>query len=165
MFELKTLKPEGLASAQSMAVRYRLLNEPWLAASICRDILAVDPENQNAIITLVLALSDQFGSKGRTSAAEAMDLIPGIEDEYEREYYAGVVCERRAVGQLEIHGPGSGQIAYDRFRQAMCHFEKADALSGPDNDHAVLRWNTCARLINSRDDLRPAEDYVETMLE
>lgn len=165
MFELKPLKRETLESAQHKAVRYRLLNEPRLAASICRDILAVEPANQEALITLILSLSDQFGVKGRTSVSDATELLPRLEGEYEQEYYAGIVCERRAIGQLEITGPGSGQIAYDQFRQAMCHFEKAEALSASDNDDAILRWNTCARMIDSRADLRPAEDHVEAMLE
>jgi len=165
MYELKSLKSEALTPAQRKAVRYRLLNEPRLAASICRDVLAVDPEHQEALITLLLSVSDQFGAKGRTSVSDAMELVPRIKGEYEQEYYAGIVCERRAIGQLEITGPGTGQIAYDWFRRAMDHFEKAEALSSSDNDDAVLRWNTCARIINERADIRPAEDHVESMLE
>jgi len=165
MFELKLLKAEALASAQEKALRYRLLNEPRLAASICRDILAVDPDRQDTLITLILALSDQFGAKGRTSTADAMDLVPRLDGEYEREYYAGIVCERRAMGQLEVTALGSGQIAYDWFRRAMVHFESAEALRPADNDDAVLRWNTCARIINERGDLRPDDDHVESMLE
>jgi hypothetical protein len=165
MFELKTLRQEGLEGAQRKAVRYRLLNEPRFAASICRDILEVDPDNRDALITLVLALTDQFGAKGRTSVSEVMDLVARMEGEYEREYYAGIVCERRAIGQLEITGPGSGQIAYDWFRRAMTHFEKAEALSEIDNDDPVLRWNTCARIMNARADVRPPQRVMETMLE
>jgi hypothetical protein len=165
MFELKCLKPQALAAAQRKAVRYRLLNEPRLAESICHDILAVDADNQDALITLILSLSDQFGTTGGPSTSDAKDLVPRLEGEYEREYYAGIVCERRAMSQLEIRGHGSGRIAYDWFRRAMAHFEKAEALSPADNDDAVLRWNTCARIINQRADLRPAEEHVETMLE
>ena len=39
---------EGIERALSKAERYRLLNEPVEAASICRDVLAVDPGNQHA---------------------------------------------------------------------------------------------------------------------
>jgi hypothetical protein len=165
MFELKSLKREALGAAQRKAVRYRLLNEPRLTESICRDILAVEPENQDALITLILSLTDQFGSKGRHSVAEAMDLLSRLAGEYEREYYAGIICERRAIGQLEISGPGSGEIAFSWFRRAMDHFESAEALSAPDNDDAVLRWNTCARIVNLRADVRPPEPRRETMLE
>ena len=165
MFELKRLKPEALAAAQRKAVRYRLLNEPRLAESICHDILAVDPDNQDALITLILSLSDQFGSPGGPSMASAMELVPRLAGDYQQEYYAGILWERRAMSQLHTRGHGSGRIAYDWFRRAMAHFEKAEELSPPDNDDAVLRWNTCARIINQRADLRPAEQHTETMLE
>ncbi len=39
MFELKPLSKEGLKSAFEKAERYRLLNEPKFAESICLDIL------------------------------------------------------------------------------------------------------------------------------
>jgi len=29
----------------------------------------------------------------------------------------------------------------------------------------VLRWNTCARMVNSRADVKPADAPMETMLE
>jgi len=165
MFQLKTLKREALDTAQAKAVRYRLLNQPRLAESICRDILAVDPGNHDALITLILSITDGFTANGRASVAEAMDLLPRIPGEYEREYYAGIICERRAMGQLRIAGPGSGEIAFTWFRRAMDHFENAEALSAPDNDDAVLRWNTCARMVNSRADVKPADAPMETMLE
>lgn len=165
MFELKTLKREALEAAQAKAVRYRLLNQPQLAESICRDILAVDPGNHDAVVTLILSITDGFTANGRTSVAEAMDLLSRLPTEYEREYYAGIVCERRAIGQLKISGPRSGEIAFAWLRRAMDHYENAEPLSPPDNDDAVLRWNTCARIVNSRPDIRPTEAHAETMLE
>ena len=86
--------------------------------------------------------------------------------EFERAYYQGVVCERRGIAQLRMSGAVSGQLAYDWFRQAMDHFIVAEEASPPGNDDAVLRWNTCARIINTRDDVRPAPDSgPELMLE
>jgi len=58
--ELKPLSREGVPHALEKAVRYRLLNEPADAESICHDVLAVDPENQEALTTLLLALTDQI---------------------------------------------------------------------------------------------------------
>ena len=46
MFEFKRITPEAVPAALSKAERYRLLNEPREAESICRDVLLVDPENQ-----------------------------------------------------------------------------------------------------------------------
>ena len=159
MFEMKPISPDALESAQAKAVRYRLLNEPKLAESVCRDILAVDPEHRDATITLVLSLCDQFRAKDGGMCKEALGLVVNLESEYEQRYYTGVVFERRAIGKLEAARPGSGHMAYDLLLKAMDHFEAAEALSPPDNDDAVLRWNTCARIINHRSDVKPAPKY------
>ena len=55
MSELKSLHKDAIPAALEKAERYRLLNEPGEAESICLDILHVDPENQQAIVTLLLA--------------------------------------------------------------------------------------------------------------
>ena len=60
MFELKPLHPDAVQAALARAERYRLLNEPSEAESICLDILAVEPDNQPARIMLLLSLTDQF---------------------------------------------------------------------------------------------------------
>ena len=60
MVDLKTIKPEAVSSALEMAKGYRLHNEPDEAESICLDILAVDPDNQDALITMLLAVTDKF---------------------------------------------------------------------------------------------------------
>ena len=61
MFELKPISHEAVPAALEKANRYRLLNEPGAAESIYLDILSVEPENQDAIKNLVLAMSDRFG--------------------------------------------------------------------------------------------------------
>jgi hypothetical protein len=156
MFELKPLTRDSLGTAQKKAVRYRLLNEPRLAESICRDILTVDPENQEALITLILALSDQYGPGSKVS--EAMEIVPKLETEFQRQYYAGIIAERRALAILRGEGPASGAIAYNWLRRAMDHFDAAEEAAPSDNDDAVLRWNTCARIINSRADVHAREE-------
>ena len=60
MFALKPISRDSVAGALAKAERYRLLNEPNEAESICRDILQVDPANQEALISLILALTDQM---------------------------------------------------------------------------------------------------------
>jgi len=67
MFELKHLSPEAIPAALEKALRYRLLNEPAEAESICHDVLTIDPENQEALVMLLLAITDRFG-KGTESA-------------------------------------------------------------------------------------------------
>jgi hypothetical protein len=36
------------------------LNEPLEAESICRDVLEIEPDHQEALAALLLALTDQF---------------------------------------------------------------------------------------------------------
>ena len=59
MFELKPLSKDAIAGALAKAERYRLLNEASEAESICLDVLNIDPANQDALVTLLLALTDQ----------------------------------------------------------------------------------------------------------
>jgi hypothetical protein len=158
MFELKPLSKEALTSALEKAERYRLLNEPWEAGSICRDILEADPENQEARIVLLLSLTDQFRTGGGAKSTEtARQVVEGLSGEYERAYYSGVICERKAKAILARSSPGSGPATYDWLRRAMEWYEKAEALRLPGNDDAVLRWNTCARIIMQDESLRPEE--------
>jgi len=154
MFEFKPLSSEGVEPALEKAQHYRLLNEPWEAESICRDILAIDPENQRALALLILALTEQFGEEGGVNEDEAREILPRLSEEYSRKYYSGIVCERRAKEHLAHGTLGTGPVVFDLLREAMDWYEAAESLSQPGNDEALLRWNTCARLI-LRNRLRP----------
>ena len=165
MFELKPLSDEAIPAALEKAERYRLLNEPAEAESICLDVLRADPENQQALITLLLAVSDRFGKGYGVSDTQSKELLARVHGEYERAYYAGILAERRAKTRLAQGTPGSKFYAYDGFREAMNWFEKAEALRPSGNDDALLRWNTCARII-ARNKLVPREEeHVEPPLE
>lgn len=150
MFEIKPLSREAVPAAIEKAERYRLLNEAAEAESICRDVLRVDPENERALVLLLLALTDQFDRGLPAVVSQALALVPRLPGEYERCYYTGIVCERRAKAQLRERGPGSGAFAYGSLREAMSWYEKAEALRPTGNDDALLRWNTCVRLIRDR---------------
>ena len=52
MPELKPISKEAIPSALAKAERYRLLNEPRLAESICRDVLRTDAGNQQGLVIL-----------------------------------------------------------------------------------------------------------------
>ena len=148
MFELKPLSKNAVPAALAKAERYRLLNEPMQAASICEDVLRVDPDNAGARVALILALSDEFTGAEQTAAmSRARTLLPGLPTEYERAYYSGILSERRALAQLEQGGVSAGFSAYEGLREAMTWFEKAEAVRPPDNDDAILRWNACARVL------------------
>jgi hypothetical protein len=107
---LKPLSVDAIPSALVNAERYRFLNEPGEAESICLDVLAVDPANQAARVMLILALTDQLlDDPGALPKARA--LAAELDDAYEREYYAGLVCERRARAQVARGGHGSSEVA------------------------------------------------------
>ena len=147
-FDLKLLSPGAIPAALAQAQRYRLLNEPAEAESICQDILRVDPDNQDALVTLILAYTDEFG-EGSTArvAAEAEKVVARITDEYKRWYYSGIIRERRGKAELHTDRPGSGRSVREWLRDAMACYERAEALRPEGNDEALLRWNTCVRIL------------------
>jgi hypothetical protein len=157
-FELKPISKAGIQEALEKAERYRLLNEPSLAESICLDVLEADPENQSALVMLLLALTDQFGQGHGHSPHKAREILPRLKSEYEKQYYAGIVWERLAHAQLRKASPNAAFTAYDAFRQAMDSYEKAILLRPPANDDSILRWNTCARILMRNPNLRPRPD-------
>jgi hypothetical protein len=159
MFELKPLHPEAIPAALEKANRYRLLNEPGAAESIYLDILAIDPDNQEALINIVLAMSDRFGKDYAIGDARITEYLMRIRGEYERTYYTGIMYERRAKAVLARDGVG----AYELFRQAMDCFQTAEGMRPAGNDDAILRWNGCARVI-TRNNLQPRDmghDFLE----
>ncbi len=164
MFELKRLSREAIPAALEKAMRYRLLNEPAEAESICLDVLRTEPDHQQALVTLLLALTDRFSKGYGVSDTRAEEVLERLQSEYDRAYYAGIICERKAKAQLSQGTPGSGFTAFELFRAAMSAYERAEALRPAANDDAVLRWNTCARII-MRNGLasRPQEEYVPSL--
>jgi len=166
MFELKRLSPDAVPAALEKAHRYRLLNEPSDAESICRDVLAVDPENQEALVTLTLALSDQLEDRMGAAYDQARATLARLADDYRRHYYSGILCERRAKAQRRRGASRTDHAVHDWFRQAMEHYERAAAVRPPANDDSLLRWNACARVLNAHPELAPeAEEAFRPMLE
>ncbi len=159
MFELKRLSIDAIPAALEKANRYRLLNEPGAAESIYLDILAIDPDNQEALINIVLAMSDRFGKDYAIGDARITEYLTRIKGDYERTYYSGIMYERRGKAALAKGGVG----AFELFRQAMDCFETAQSMRPAGNDDAILRWNGCARVI-MRNNLQPREmgnDFLE----
>jgi hypothetical protein len=163
MFELKSLHKEAVPASLEKAKHYRLLNEPGAAESICLDILQVEPENQEALVTLILAMSDRFAKDYSIGDSRIQDYLSQIRDDYERAYYTGIVYERRAKAALNKRLSGSESTAYEFFRQAMNWFEKAEAIRPSGNDDAILRWNGCARIItqNKLEARDMGDDFLE----
>src|SRR2546422_2856210 len=82
VFELKSIHKETVRAALEKAERYRLLNEPGEAESICLDVLRIDPENQQAFVALLLALTDQFEEGFADRVKRAREVLPRLRDDY-----------------------------------------------------------------------------------
>ncbi len=158
MLELKRLSVSAIPGALAKAERYRLLNEPEQARSICEDILAADPGNREATATLILSLTDVFSHFEGGAVTRAQQLVATLPSEYERLYYGGLVAERRARALLQRAGPGRARPAGDLLREAMQAFDRAELLKPADTDDALLRWNACARLLNAHTELTATDD-------
>ena len=143
--ELKRISQAALPAALAKAERYRLLNEPEQAESICRDVLAIEPQNQTAVVTLLLALTDQFKAQSTTSVKRAEEVLARVTDGYQKIYYGGIVRERWALALLA--GGDPGRQAFTWLDDAMKHYERAETHAPAGNDDPILRWNSCARII------------------
>jgi hypothetical protein len=161
MLTPKPITREAIPTALEKAERYRLLNEPGGAESICLDVLAVDPGDQQALVTLLLAITDQFDEDTAANVRRAREVLPQLRDGYKRAYYAGVIDERHAKALLRRAVLRSGEAAYGLLRDAMRWYEEAEKDRPAGDDEAILRWNTCVRLLAANQQLRPGvrEDY------
>lgn len=157
--KLKPISEAGISEAIAKAEVYRDLNEPGEAESICRDILALQPDNQNALRLLGLAITDQFTGEVSDRYSEAENVFRALAGEYERLYHLGILKERKAKAQLRAGRPP--HTVYPIFEEAMQLFESAERIRPADNDEAILRWNRCVRLLQSRPWFEWRRDFEE----
>ena len=146
-YQLKSISKDAVPEATAKADWYRLLNEPGEAESICRDVLAVDPTDQTALRLLGLAITDQFRGAPSDRRSEAEAAFQRLRDPYEQGYYIGIARERFAKAQLAAGRPPHTLIVL--FEDALSWFERAEGVRPAGNDEAILRWNRCARTLNS----------------
>ncbi|MEO5936070.1 MAG: hypothetical protein ABIP81_02550, partial [Terriglobales bacterium] len=147
------------AAAHAKAERYRFLNQPQESESICLDILAIEPNDQMALRNLGLAITDQFVGKPTDRYADAEAAFSKLNNPYEKLYYTGITLERQAKCQLRM-----GQLPHTLlviFEDAMRAFEQAAAIRPPANDDAILHWNSCVRVLQSREDWRREHQDLE----
>lgn len=163
MRELKKISKASVPRALAMAERYRLLNEPNEAESLCLDILEVDSGNHDAQIMLILALSDQLPERMH-AFEEAQLLVNELKDEYGRNYYSGLLCERRARAHFKMDTMSSAHVAYDWFQEALDYFDKAAKGRPKGNDEAYFRWNAVVRTLEMHQSLHPHHENTETQL-
>jgi hypothetical protein len=164
MYALKPISRDSIDHALAKAERYRLLNEPTDAESICRDILEIAPANREARISLVLALTDEFPRDDRAFSS-AVSEIACMESAYDRAYYSGIVWERRAKASHDAGRLGSSGHVYEWIVKALGLFEEAERVRPAGNDDSILRWNACVRFLERHKALGPrTEDVKEPIL-
>jgi hypothetical protein len=165
MSQLKPIRQDTIPRAFEKAERYRLLNEPFEAESICLDILAVEPNHAQALGCLLLSLTDQFSDGGVQVMERARALVNRFAGDYEQAYYAGIISERFAKRKLRDGDPGAKALAYGHLQEAMRAYEKAEKLAPAGNDDAILRFNACVRMLERHELEAPQGDYCEPPLE
>ena len=164
---LKTVAAFGLALALVFAPAVPVSASGGGPGTTSNQSIEIDATNRQALVRLILALTDQFGRTASTALfKEARELVAELDGEYERMYYEGIVCERRGKSHFERRQPGSGQVAHEWYEKAMEWFAKAEALHPPNVEDAKLRWNTCARMLMKHDSIRaPEPDTTPQLLE
>jgi len=161
--ELHRISDSAIPAALEKARQYRSLLEPEQAESICLDILEVDPANNEAQIVLILAITDQLSNSGQKhDVKRVLVLVNDLTDDYQRNYYHGLVCERR--GRAMLNQSMARSFAYGYFHEALHWYAQAEKIRPENNDDASLRWNACQRTIR-RERLTPRADRDETHLD
>lgn len=155
MPSLKPITLAGVPAALEKARQYRALNEPEAAESICLDVLLIDPKHQEALIILLLTVTDLFDQTLTSGAQKAKEILYQLNDPYHRAYYHGLICERQAVAQLNRGAPQAGQVAFEWLEDAMHWYHAAESIRPVGNDDAILRWNACYRLLERYPEIRP----------
>jgi hypothetical protein len=144
---LKEMSREEIPEALERAERYREFGESAQAESVCHDVLLADPQNQRAHVLLLESLCDRFGKGYRVDFVQALEILPQIEDAYERAFYAGVICDHKAHALLTDPDNLCRYDAYEYLTEAMSCYEKAEKLRPAGCSEARQRWNACARII------------------
>ena len=141
-FELKALSKTAIPAALERAEKYRLLNEPVQAESICLDILAAEPDNQQAIALLLLALSDQFSENIPENLDRAWSLLPKMKDDYLQAYYQGLLFERQARVYMRRASPGSALLRSRTSRSRCPQWHSSMAGRSHQSQHARHNGST-----------------------
>lgn len=163
MFAIKPISPESIPGALLKAERYRLLNEPGEAESICCDILEIEPHNHLALVSLILSLTDQIQDDA-TAFGRAIGRIAALQSPYDRAYYSGIAWERRAKARHLGGGQGARQYVHEWMTTALRFFEEAERLRAAGNDDAVLRWNACVRFLKQNHVAPELEEQPEPIV-
>lgn len=158
MPSIKPITRDGIPAALQKANRYRLLNDSLAAESICLDVLAIDPPNAEAIVTWVLAITDQFPGGNAEDLKRAGDAVARLADAYRNAYYHGIIAERWAKAILQRGLPRAEEMAHEWVEKALGWYGNAETMRPAGNDEAILRWNACVRLLERHPGMKRREE-------
>ena len=158
-FSLRPISASAVPKAIKKAEHYRLLNDAEQAESICLDILAVDPGDEQALVVLILAITDQFGRSGGPSVNVALaEYLKRARRPVPAQLLRGPGRRAQARGPRSASQSGSS-FAYDGFADRDGVLREGERHPPADDDEAILRWNACVRTIERAHlEPRPAED-------
>jgi tetratricopeptide (TPR) repeat protein len=149
-YELKPLLSRNYDAALALAAHYRDLNQPEAAESICRDVLAASPTNEDAWRLLGLSLTDRFSTEWATLFDEAQAAFGKLSRDYDRMYFTGLAWERYARAKLDAALLDDAIAAYD---EALRCFGQASELGPVEEPGPVLHYNRCVRALTSHPEL------------
>ncbi|MBC8551249.1 MAG: hypothetical protein PSN35_00740 [Candidatus Thioglobus sp.] len=150
---------DSISTVLEKARQYRSLREPDLAISICIDVFAVDPENQEALVIYILALTDQYSHQHvKVQPKKIIETIARLTSEFHQIYYTGIFLERKARALLR--NPMSQSFAYEGLMEAIVKYEAAEKMAPSHCSDPILRYNSCLRTIE-KEHLKPREEFDE----
>lgn len=150
---------DSIPTVLEKARQYRSLLEPDLAISICIDVFAVDPDNQEALVIYILALTDQYSHQNtKPEPTKITEAINKLSSEFHQIYYTGIYLERKARALLK--NPMSRSFAYKAFMDAIAKYEVAEKMAPDHCSDPILRYNSCVRTIE-KENLQPRAEFDE----
>jgi len=150
---------DSIPTVLEKARQYRSLLEPDLAISICIDVFAVDPDNQEALVIYILALTDQYSHQNtKPEPTKITQAINKLSSEFHQIYYTGIYLERKARALLK--NPMSRSFAYKAFMDAIAKYEVAEKMAPDHCSDPILRYNSCVRTIE-KENLQPRAEFDE----
>ena len=147
-YKIKRISTAGIDEAIAKAELYRSLNEPEEAESICRDILAIEPQHQFALRLLGLALTDQFTGRGSDRYRETRTDLPAAPEPVRAALLHGDSARATRESTAQCRAAASVSVLA-LFDQALHSFAEAENIRPAGNDDAILRWNRCVRLLQN----------------
>ncbi len=150
---------DSIPTVLEKARQYRSLLEPDLAISICIDVFAVDPDNQDALVIYILALTDQYSHQNsKPEPKKITEAITKLSSEFHQIYYTGIYLERKARALLK--NPMSRSFAYEAFMDAIAKYKVAEKMAPDHCSDPILRYNSCVRTIQ-KENLQPRAEFDE----